>query len=72
MIFSIVGLGLNFIGTILVAFSIKKGKVEAWKDDSNKPEYMTEHNQRMFRWGIGLQAFGFLIQLTGQIPCINN
>ena len=72
MIFSIIGLSLNFIGTILVAFSIKKGEVEAWKDDSNKPEYMTMHHQTIFRWGIGLLAFGFLIQLTGQIPCINN
>lgn len=71
MIFSVIGLSLNFIGTLLVAFSIKKGEVEAWKDDSKKTEYMTRHNQTIFRGGIGLLAFGFLVQLFGQIPCLN-
>jgi hypothetical protein len=67
MILSAIGLSFNFIGTILVAFSIKKGEVEAWKSDSKKREYLTAHNQKMFRWGIGLLAFGFLVQLSGQI-----
>ena len=68
MILSIIGLSLNFIGTILVAFSIKKGEVIAWKNDANKPENMTVHYQKMFRWGIGILASGFLVQIGSQIP----
>ncbi len=69
MIFSIIGLSLNFIGTLLVAFSIKKGKVEMWVDE---PEYGMRYLKTMFWWGIGLLASGFLVQLVGQIPCIDN
>ena len=67
MILSMIGLGFNFIGTLLVAFSIKRGKVEMWVDE---PEYATVHHKKRFNWGIGILAFGFLVQLAGQIPCL--
>ena len=71
MILPIIGLSLNFVGTILVAFSIKKGDVEAWQDDSNKREFMTVHKQSLFRFGIGILALGFAIQIYHQIFVVN-
>jgi hypothetical protein len=59
---SLIGLGMNFLGTILVAFSVKKGKVYAWKDNENQPEHMASFKLAMFRWGIGCLAVGFLLQ----------
>ena len=65
MILSIAGLGISFLGTLLVAFSVKKGKVEMWKDSPKEREYGTRHNLPMFRLGLALLALGFLLQIWG-------
>jgi hypothetical protein len=65
MVISVVGLCLSFIGSILVAFSFKKGDVMAWKDSRDKPNYMIEFKQTLFRWGIVCIAVGFLLQIWG-------
>lgn len=74
MIFSIIGLSLNFIGTLLVAFSIKKGKVKAMQEKSKHPKWesMIQYNPCIFYMGITSLASGFFLQIFGQIPCLNN
>ena len=64
MILSIVGLGISFLGTILVALSVKRGKVLAWKDSRAEPEYMTVSKLGMFRWGLVFLGVGFLLQIV--------
>jgi len=63
----LIGLILNFFGTIMVAFSIKKGTVEAWqeKDENPRMQYMIYYTAWMFRMGIGIIAAGFLFQIAG-------
>lgn len=65
MIQSIAGLGVSFVGTILVAFSVKQGKVMAYMDSENEPEHMTAFNLKMFRWGLSCLGLGFLLQIWG-------
>jgi len=65
MVLSMIGLILNFLGTILVAFSIRKGSVEAWKDSKNKREDMASFKLWKFRLGIWVLALGFPMQIWG-------
>jgi hypothetical protein len=73
MIFSIIGLSFNFIGTVLVAFSIRKGEVIAMQEKSKRPKWesMIRYNPCVFYLGITSLAFGFFLQIFGQIPCLN-
>lgn len=64
MILLIVGPGISFLGTILVALSVKRGKVLAWKDSEAEPEYMTVFKLGMFRWGLVFLGVGFLLQIA--------
>jgi hypothetical protein len=65
MILSIAGLSISFAGTVLVAFSVKQGKVWAWKDSKNDSEHMTVFKLGIFRWGLAILALGFLLQIWG-------
>ncbi len=68
MVINIVGLGISFVGTILVAFSVRRGKVYAWKDDTTeRPDYMMQVTLWMFRLGVGMLAVGFLAQVGGML-----
>ena len=60
----IAGLGISFARTILVAFSIKRGKVKIKKDPGDKREHAIDFKQGRFRWGVGLLALGFLLQVV--------
>ncbi|MFC2163620.1 hypothetical protein ACFLT2_01335 [Acidobacteriota bacterium] len=65
----IIGLSLNFVGTLLVAFSIKKGEVEMMQEKSKNPEWETtiKYRPKRFWTGISILAFGFLIQIAGVV-----
>lgn len=65
MILSVSGLLVSFLGTLLVAFSVKKGKVEMWKDSSKEREYAAKFELGRLRWGLALLAVGFLLQVGG-------
>lgn len=65
MIQTVLGLILNFVGAVLVAFSIKRGKVLIWKDSPREPEYTAVFKLGLFRWGVALLGLGFLLQLWG-------
>jgi hypothetical protein len=57
------GLGLNFVGTVLVALSIGKNP-EAMNPTKRGPVYFASfRHPAWFRWGLGLIAVGFLLQL---------
>ena len=73
MIFSIIGLSLNFIGTLLAAFSIRKGEVIAMQEKSKHPKWesMIQYNPCFFYMEITSLALGFILQIFGQIPCLN-
>jgi hypothetical protein len=74
MVFSVIGLSLNFIGTLLIAFSIRMGEVTAMQEKSKhaKWESMIQYNPYIFYKGIASLASGFFLQILGQIPCLNN
>ncbi len=64
MVTSVAGLSVSFVGTVLVAFSVQRGDVWAWKVSRDKPNYMMRVKLGMFRWGIGLLGVGFLFQIV--------
>jgi len=74
MIFSIIGLSMNFIGTILLAFSVRKGDVTAMQEKCKKPiwESMIRYNPYIFYIGIGSLALGFFLQIFDKIPYLNS
>lgn len=65
MIPSLAGLSLSFAGTMLVAFSIKRGKVQMYMDSPNEMENAARFNAPMLRLGLALLAVGFLLQIWG-------
>ncbi len=67
MVMTLAGLSINFVGTVLVAFSVQRGDVWAWKESEDKPNYMMRVKLGMFRWGIGLLAVGFLLQIVSVV-----
>lgn len=60
-----VGLLLNFVGTVLLAFSFGRNLEGAYQRDTNgrKVELASFTHPRRFRVGVALVAFGFLVQL---------
>jgi len=62
---SIAGITISLVGTIMLAFSIRKGKVYMWKDSSKKREYAAVFAPRLFYSGIALLALGFILQILG-------
>jgi len=60
---SLAGLGLNFVRTVLVALSIRKGNVRMYMDSPKEMELAGRFNARMLRWGLALLAAGFLFQI---------
>jgi hypothetical protein len=66
---TLLGLILNFAGTVLVAFSFKRGTVMAWqeKDKNPKMQYMIYYSPSMFKLGIFMIASGFIFQIAGLI-----
>jgi len=65
---TLIGLAFNLVGTVMVAFTFKKGKVEAWKETSKEMESMVQYRRWLFRIGIGLIFIGFLLQFIGAWP----
>ncbi len=64
-----IGLALNLVGTLLVAFSIRKGTVEAWqeKDKNPKMQSMIRYKPCMFKTGIVSLSVGFLFQFIAAL-----
>ncbi len=60
---NLLGLALNFTGSLLIAFSIIKNPGEAHQLIQGRKIYLTSILLNKFRWGIGLFVFGFLLQL---------
>jgi hypothetical protein len=60
----IAGLGISFVGTVLVALSIKQGKVVFWKDSPKEQENTAVFRVGLFRWGLILLGVGFLFQIV--------
>jgi hypothetical protein len=67
MIFSIAGLGISLVETVLVAFSVKQGKVMIWRDSPKEPEHTTVFKLVMFRWGLACLGLGFLLQIVSVV-----
>jgi hypothetical protein len=61
-----VGLSLNFLGTLMVCLSFGKNREGAYQtDDRNRRIYLASFlHPTIFRWGLILVAFGFLLQLV--------
>lgn len=57
------GLILNFIGSLLLAFSIEKNKAGANQFNNGKKVYLTVLNENKFKAGVLLFALGFTLQL---------
>lgn len=67
MTLNLFGLALNFIGSLLIAFSIIKNPGQAHQMVNNKKLYLASIALNRFRWGIGIFALGFLIQFISII-----
>lgn len=65
MIQTIAGLSISFVGTVLVAFSMKRGKVTVKKDSDDPWEHTIDFKVTMFRVGVALLGLGFLVQVWG-------
>lgn len=66
----IIGLTINFIGAILLAFAFSAGDPVGTQEDNNKkprPFVLPNFNKLLLRSGVGLLALGFLIQLLALI-----
>lgn len=59
---NLIGLALNFIGSILIAFSVVKNPGGANQMVNNKKIYLASVLLNKFRWGIGLFSLGFFLQ----------
>jgi len=58
------GLLFNFIGTILIAFAVRKNPADAGTlDHKGRPIYLASIYPCMFRIGIGMIIIGFFLQL---------
>ncbi len=64
-IFVIVGLNLNFIGSLLVAFSFEWKQGKEKRGDHNVLALTIGPNKGLLRTGITLLSIGFLLQIIG-------
>ena len=62
MIQSIAGLGFSFVGTVLVALSVKKGE---YMMSGDHEEYTALFKIGMLKLGLVLLGVGFLLQIWG-------
>jgi len=64
-----IGLAFNLVGTILVAFSFRKGTVVAWQEKDKKPKMqsMVHYRALMFKTGISVLSIGFLFQFIATL-----
>ncbi len=67
--FSILGLIINFMGSILIALSVITNPAGAHQMVKNKKVFFASINQKYFRWGVWLSVVGFVVQLVG--VCLN-
>ncbi len=65
---NLLGLAFNFIGALLIAFSVIKNPGQAHQMVNEKKLYLASVVLNRFRWGIGIFALGFLIQFIS-ITC---
>jgi len=66
MTWILLGLFLNFAGTILVAFSIIAGTIKIYDDKRNMLEHKVPIFKKWkFRVGVSLIAIGFVLQIIG-------
>lgn len=65
-IFTKIGLILNIIGTIMLAFSFGKSRADAHQlDDKGRKIYLASfRHPRLFYWGLVLIILGFILQLV--------
>lgn len=66
-ILNLAGLILSFVGTLLVTFSVIKNPGEAYQEVKGKKFYLASIILNKFRWGVGILAIGFLLQLISSI-----
>jgi len=59
----IIGLSFNFLGSVVVAFSVKENPGGAHQLVDGKKIPLASISINVFRWGIGLLIIGFFIQL---------
>jgi len=62
---NIIGITISFVGSILLAFSIKKNPGAAHQVVNGKKRYLTIIYLGLFRFGIGFLALGFALQFIG-------
>jgi hypothetical protein len=61
------GLVLNLLGTVMVALSIGKNPGNAYISEPGRVTYLAAVNRpRFFWWGLGILAFGYLLQIVVQ------
>jgi hypothetical protein len=60
------GLLLNFFGPLVVCFSFGKNPEDVHQDDNRgHPIYLASFlHPKLFRWGLIIIAFGFILQLV--------
>lgn len=61
---NLLGLVLNFVGALLIAFSVIKNPGQAHQLVNGKRLYLASIVLNKFRWGISLFILGFFIQLV--------
>lgn len=71
---TIIGLALNFIGALMLAFSYSAGKKVGHQvdDPKNAPDkkrdfVLPNFNKHLFIFGVAILALGFLIQIISTI-----
>ncbi len=62
----LLGLTLNFIGSLLLAYSVFETGIKAVSSKTGDFAYLTALNPRFFLLGAILLALGFIIQLIGE------
>lgn len=66
-IFALIGLLVNFLGSILIAFSVIKNPNGSHQMINGRKVYLASIDLFKFRWGITLLIVGFLIQMLDNL-----
>jgi hypothetical protein len=61
-----VGLILNIVGTVMIAFSFGKNLADAHQlDDRGRKVYLASFlHPRLFKWGLAIIVLGFILQFV--------
>ena len=64
---NIIGLALNFIGALIIAFSVIENPGKAHQMVNDKKLYLASIILSRFRWGMGVFVLGFLLQFISTV-----